>query len=116
MNSAFALFEIIIPRTSTPPFLHLTCIIFILALYLSLAYLTHATQGFYTYSFLDPNKGRGRVVAYVFGILAASIVIFLVVWCLVWVRKWLTEKILGKGETYRGRAAGDDGEALSETK
>src|SRR5204863_3311230 len=94
MNSGFALFEIIIPRTSTPPFLHLPCLIFILLLYLSLAYLTHATQGFYTYSFLNPNKGKGRVAAYVFGILAAIIVIFLIVWCLIWVRKWLTEKKL----------------------
>ncbi|KAI9869208.1 MAG: hypothetical protein M1830_005436, partial [Pleopsidium flavum] len=94
LNSAFALFEIIFTRTSPPPFLHLLFLIILLALYLCLAYITHATEGFYPYSFLDPSNGHsGRVTAYAFAILAAIIVIFLVVWFLIWVRRWVTERV-----------------------
>ena len=50
LNTVFAGFEIFIPRTVPPPPLHLLLLIIILALYLGLAYLTKATQGFYTYS------------------------------------------------------------------
>jgi uncharacterized membrane protein len=65
-------------------------LIIILAFYLALAYLTFATQGFYTYNFLDPATGRGRVAAYCFGILASVVVVFIIVWLLVWIRRRLT--------------------------
>jgi len=69
-------------------------LIILLALYLCLAYLTHATEGFYPYGFLDPSSGHsGRVAAYAFAILAAIVVIFLVVWSLIWMRRWVTEKV-----------------------
>jgi uncharacterized membrane protein len=70
--------------------LHLLFLVLILALYLALAYLTFATQGFYTYNFLDPATGRGHVAAYCFGILAAVVVVFVVVWLLIWARRRLT--------------------------
>lgn len=74
-----------------PPFLHLVGLILILLLYLALAYLTHATQGFYVYSFLNPNtNGPGRVAGYAFGIAAAVVVIFLVVRLLIWLRHRFT--------------------------
>ena len=77
-------------------------------MYLGLAYLTHDTEGFYSYSFLDPSDGSGKLVAYIFGILAAILVIFGVVWCVIWVRKWLTEKILGfEGKFSRARTEDD---------
>ena len=90
LNSLFALLEIILPATNPPPFLHLVCLVIILALYVALAYLTFATQGFYTYNFLNPATGQGRVAAYCFGILAATIVVFVVVWLLIWVRRRFT--------------------------
>lgn len=90
LNSLFALLEIVLPTTNPPPFLHLLFLVIILALYLGLAYLTFATQGFYTYNFLDPANGQGRVAAYCFGNLAAVIIIFIVVWLLIWVRRRLT--------------------------
>ena len=62
----------------------------LLLLYLGLAYLTHATQGFYVYNFLDPDTGAGKVTGYCFGIFAATLVIFFVVWGLIWVRRRLT--------------------------
>jgi len=74
--------------------LHLPILILLLALYLSLAYITHATQGFYPYTFLDPSSGHGnRVAGYCFGILAAACVIFGLVWCLIWSRNWLARKV-----------------------
>lgn len=97
MNSLFALFEIVVPRTDTPPLLHMLWLIVILALYLGLAYVTRATKGFYVYSFLDPGRsGKGMVVGYVFGIAVGCIIVFGVAWGLIWVRKWITEKKLGR--------------------
>lgn len=90
LNSFFALLELLLPTTDPPPWLHLVFLILILALYVALAYLTHATQGFYTYDFLDPATGSGKVAAYCFGILAAVIVVFIVVWLLIWARRKFT--------------------------
>lgn len=74
--------------------LHVVGLVFILLLYLGLAYLTHATQGFYVYDFLDPATGAGKVTGYCFGIFAGILVIFFVVWGLIWTRRRLTR--LGK--------------------
>lgn len=90
LNSLAALLEIILPATNPPPWLHIPLLILLLALYLALAYITHATQGFYPYAFLDPAHGGGRLAGYIIGIAAACVVIFLVVWGLIWVRKRVT--------------------------
>jgi hypothetical protein len=87
----FALVEITIPATNPPPLLHLVGLIILLLLYLALAYLTHATEGFYVYDFLDPSKGSGRVAGYCFGIAAAIIVIFFLVRGLLWLRRRYTK-------------------------
>ena len=94
-NSFFCLFEILVPRTNPPPLLHLAFLVVILALYLALAYLTHYTQGFYPYSFLDISKGSGKAAGYIIGILIASCIIFGVVWGLIWVRRRISERTLG---------------------
>jgi len=104
LNCAFALFELLFLRSSPPPFLHLPFLILLLALYLALAYITEATEGFYPYGFLDPSNGHsGRVAAYAFAILAAMIVIFLVVWVLIWARKRLTERAMRMNGKFYGR-------------
>ncbi|KAH9903810.1 hypothetical protein F4778DRAFT_781189 [Xylariomycetidae sp. FL2044] len=95
LNSVYALFEILVPRTAPPPAVHMLWLIVILALYCGLAYLTRATKGFYTYSFLDPGVTGNLVAAYVFGIAVAILVIFGLVWALIWVRRWVTERKLG---------------------
>ncbi|KAI1323519.1 hypothetical protein F5Y16DRAFT_383412 [Xylariaceae sp. FL0255] len=95
LNSAYALFEIIVPRTNPPPWVHIFWLIVLLALYLALAYLTFATKGFYTYDFLDPRLQGAKVAAYVFGIGVGIVIIFVFVWGLIWLRKWITEKKLG---------------------
>ena len=68
-------------------------LVILLACYLALAYITHATEGFYPYSFLDTSKGSGRVTGYCFGILIASCVIFGIVWGLIWLRNMATQKL-----------------------
>lgn len=71
-------------------------IVIILALYLSLAYLTHAVQGWYTYDFLNLDKHSSGVVAgYIIGILVGSIIVFLIVRYIILLRLWVTEKKLG---------------------
>ncbi|KAK5191597.1 hypothetical protein LTR99_003574 [Exophiala xenobiotica] len=92
LNSVFALVEVILPATNPPPFLHLVGLIVLLLLYLALAYLTHATQGIYVYSFLDPAQGSGRVTGYCFGIAAGIVVIFLVIWGIIWARSRYTRE------------------------
>jgi uncharacterized membrane protein len=66
-------------------------LILLLAFYLCVAYITVHTEGFYTYSFLNPAaNGSGIVAGYCFGILAAIIVIFLISWSLIRLRVFLT--------------------------
>ena len=72
--------------------LHLAFLILILALYLGLAYLSRTTKGFYVYGFLNPAKGKSRVVGYVLGILAAVVIIFGVIWGIIWIRGWFIRR------------------------
>jgi hypothetical protein len=104
------LFEIVVPRTEPLPFLHLVPIVFLLALYLGLAYLTHATEDFYVYDFLDLDKhSDGIVAAYIVGILVAAIVVFLIVRYVIMLRLWLTETKMGKnGKFRRGTRMADE--------
>ena len=66
-------------------------LIILLALYLGLAYLTKATEGFYVYSFLDPSTGVNHVVAYCIGIPVAACVIFGIVEGILWLRNKATK-------------------------
>ena len=109
MNSLWALFEIVIPRTEQPPWIHLAFCIFFLLLYLALAYVTHATQDFYTYSFLDPAKGTGSLVGYIFGIFAGIIVLFVIVWLLIWLREWAARRMGLEGKLAYRHSGGNFG-------
>ncbi|KAI0547837.1 hypothetical protein F4679DRAFT_552879 [Xylaria curta] len=95
LNAVFATLEIVLPRTSPAPWDHLPIQLLLVALYLALAYITHATKGFYTYSFLDPSLQGSLVAAYVFGIAIGICILFAVVQGLIWVRRWATEEKLG---------------------
>ncbi|TLD33106.1 hypothetical protein PspLS_01337 [Pyricularia sp. CBS 133598] len=103
MNSGFALFELLVARTDLPLWIHLFWLIIILCLYLSLAYVTHATRGFYVYPFLDPAGGSGKLAAYICGIAVGCIVVFLLVLGLIWLRNWVTEKKLGMRGKFSSR-------------
>ncbi|KAI2626392.1 hypothetical protein GGS21DRAFT_271677 [Xylaria nigripes] len=95
LNSVFATVEIVLSRTNPPPFIHLVFLLVILILYLALAYITRATEGFYTYDFLDPGKQGPLVAAYVFGVAIGICVLFVLSRGLVWLRRWVTETKLG---------------------
>ncbi|KAG1717200.1 hypothetical protein EDB19DRAFT_1900493 [Suillus lakei] len=55
MNSGFTLFEILLTNAGPSPWSHITPCLVLFACYLGVAYITHATQGFYSYDFLDPS-------------------------------------------------------------
>ncbi|KAJ7148063.1 hypothetical protein C8R43DRAFT_522183 [Mycena crocata] len=77
LNSVFALFEILLTNAPPAPWLALPVHILLLAGYLGVAYITHITQGFYTYDFLDPHKEGALLAAYIVGIAVGEIVVFL---------------------------------------
>ncbi|KAB8074165.1 hypothetical protein BDV29DRAFT_174088 [Aspergillus leporis] len=93
LNSLYAILEIILPATNPHPLMTFPFLVLLLLLYVSLAYLTYHTEGFYTYSFLDPGEHHeksGKVTAYCFIILAAIVIIFILTWCVIWLRRKLT--------------------------
>lgn len=107
MNSGFALFEIVFPRTPTPLWIHTWWCVFVLALYLSLAYVTYYTKHFYTYTFLDIQaQGSAITAAYIIGIAIGAIVVFSIVKGLIWVRLWLTERKAGMDGRFAGMPLG----------
>lgn len=111
LNSVFAFFEVAFARTERLPWIHLPFLVFFLAGYLAVAYITYATQGFYTYDFLDPATGNGNVAAYCFGIVASICIVFVLVWLLIWARLVVTEKLLnakGKFSSRDGKKGGDE--------
>ncbi|KAF2467677.1 uncharacterized protein BDR25DRAFT_266666 [Lindgomyces ingoldianus] len=113
LNSVYALFEIVFPRTKPLPFLHLIVIIVILALYLGLAYLTYATDDYFVYDFLDSTTNSPEKVAgYIIGILVAAVIIFLIIRYLIMLRVWFTEKPGRTGEftTHRGVSLEEEAE------
>ncbi|KAG5992852.1 hypothetical protein E4U54_003538, partial [Claviceps lovelessii] len=100
-NSAFALFEIVFTRAEEPPWVHMLWLVVLLLGYLGVAYLTAATQGWYTYSFLDRRVGgTGHVARYVLGIAIGGVFVFALVRSLIWLRRWVTEVKLGMGGEY----------------
>ncbi|PAV23898.1 hypothetical protein PNOK_0096600 [Pyrrhoderma noxium] len=74
LNTVFAFFEITTTNAGPTPYNHCIFIVLLLACYLGVAYITHATQGFYTYGFLNPsNKSSGVLVAWIIGIGVAGV-------------------------------------------
>jgi len=86
-NSIFALFEVFLSNVGPQPWIHIPFLVLILGGYLGVAYITHATQGFYPYNFLDPNIEHARLAIYIVGIPASGIIVFLIVRAVCWVKK-----------------------------
>ncbi|POR35484.1 hypothetical protein TPAR_04302 [Tolypocladium paradoxum] len=110
LNSLFALFELVVPRTAPPPPVHVVWLLAVLLAYLAVAYITLAAQGFYTYSFLDHDAvgGRGYVAAYVVGIALGIVVVFGLVYGLIVLRRWVTETKLGMEGKFAGQPERSD--------
>ncbi|KAG2338771.1 hypothetical protein BDR05DRAFT_978006 [Suillus weaverae] len=79
MNSGFILFEILLTNAGPSPWSHMVPCLVLFACYLGVAYITHATQGFYTYSFLDPSVQRGLLAAYIIGMGVGYCILFTIV-------------------------------------
>ncbi|KAJ7142453.1 hypothetical protein C8R44DRAFT_760686 [Mycena epipterygia] len=86
LNTVFALFEITATHTPVAAFLLLPLAIVLLLGYVGVVYITYATQGFYAYSFMNPNGHPVRLVLYILGIGLAECVIFVAVYGLVRMR------------------------------
>lgn len=110
MNSGFALFEIVVPRTPAPPWIHAWWTVFTLALYLALAYVTYYTKGFYPYTFLDIQaQGSAITAAYIVGIAVGAVVVFSVVKGVVHLRLWATERVGRMDGKFAGKPLGSRG-------
>ncbi|KAJ4393863.1 hypothetical protein N0V93_003079 [Gnomoniopsis smithogilvyi] len=93
LNSVFAFFEIVVPRTPAPLWIHAWWIVFVLALYLTLAYVTYYTKGFYTYTFLDiQTQGSAITAGYILGIAVGAVIVFSIVKGVIHLRLWATER------------------------
>ncbi|KAJ7811005.1 hypothetical protein B0H14DRAFT_2861385 [Mycena olivaceomarginata] len=112
LNSVYALFEILLTNAPPAPWLAVPLQIVLLAGYLGVAYITHATQGFYTYSFLDPAKGP-ILAAYIIGIAAGDILVFALVRGVVALRqRWAIRS--GRLRSASDGEVGGAGEAIDE--
>ncbi|KAF9526803.1 hypothetical protein CPB83DRAFT_895816 [Crepidotus variabilis] len=79
LNTVFLLIEVFLTNSPPAPWLTLVFNILFLAGYLGVAYITHATQGFYTYSFLNTSVEGAKTAAYIIGILIGEIIVFVLV-------------------------------------
>ena len=84
--------------------------------YACIAYITHATQGFYTYGFLDPQKHKPGVLAGILvGMGALVIAMFFLSWCLIWLRLWITEVRMGLPGKFSARDTSRVGTSSTES-
>ncbi|KAJ6627680.1 hypothetical protein B0H10DRAFT_1993721 [Mycena sp. CBHHK59/15] len=114
MNSAFALFELCLTNAPPAPWAALPVGIILLGGYLGVAYITHVTQGFYTYAFLDPTVEHARLAAYIIGIAAGDALVFLLARLLVILRIRLVRRYGGEPEGIEAGDTGTSPEALDE--
>ncbi|OAX78927.1 hypothetical protein ACJ72_06759 [Emergomyces africanus] len=108
LTPIFALFEIIFSTVPPSPPLHFAFLLIILCLYLGIAYITYATQRIWVYPFLDPGPNHihsGRVAAYIFGVAALQLVVFIVVWGVSYIRMRLVSSKRTKWAKGGDRAA-----------
>ncbi|KAI0339192.1 hypothetical protein BDW22DRAFT_607093 [Trametopsis cervina] len=117
LNTVFAAFEILLtnvaPRFGGPdanaegvgaPWVHVPFLIALLACYLGLAYVTKATQGFYTYDFLDPHLQHAKLAAYIVGIAVGATVVFIIVRYLCMLRYYVSLRLAPDATRYVGHA------------
>ncbi|KZT56414.1 hypothetical protein CALCODRAFT_483992 [Calocera cornea HHB12733] len=90
INSVLITFEVIFSDIGPMPWWHMLFIVIGLALYLGLAYITRASQGFYTYSFLNPATQHAKLAGYIVGIGLGGCVVFILMRYIIVLRVRLT--------------------------
>ncbi|KAF5374632.1 hypothetical protein D9615_008914 [Tricholomella constricta] len=110
LNTAFGLAEVFFTDIPPAPWLTLPMGILVLACYLGVAYITHDTQGFYPYSFLNPHKQKALLAAYIVGIAVGYCIIFLFVRLLIILRI----RIVAWSRARRGAGSSADSEAIED--
>ncbi|KAJ8522302.1 hypothetical protein ONZ45_g1104 [Pleurotus djamor] len=109
LNSVLALTEILVlSNVESLPWLHLPICIVMLGCYLGVAYITHASQGVYVYSFLDPGEQGALLAAYIIGIGVGECVAFVLAWALMRLRVWFVSRRRTPGTTTLGEAGDDE--------
>ncbi|KAG8862541.1 hypothetical protein FRB96_001098 [Tulasnella sp. 330] len=99
LNSLFAITDIVLSRF-TPQWSIIPVLILILGLYIALAYLTFATQHFYTYGFLDPRQKHGWVAVYVLAMIIATLLVLAIVKGICRLRDRAFDKEVKSGEPW----------------
>ncbi|KAJ2498078.1 hypothetical protein GGH96_004621 [Coemansia sp. RSA 1972] len=66
----------------SPHWIHPAILAFVVALYLALAYLNKAINGWFTYNFIDYDQHHWMVLVFAIGILAAVVLIYYIVYAL----------------------------------
>ncbi|KAJ7029721.1 hypothetical protein C8F04DRAFT_1043107 [Mycena alexandri] len=87
LNSVFALFEILLTNTPASAWILLPFGILLLSGYVGIIYITYATQGFYAYTFMNPDGHPGRLALHILGVGLAECVVFTIVHGLVVARQ-----------------------------
>ncbi|TCD62150.1 hypothetical protein EIP91_007278 [Steccherinum ochraceum] len=113
LNTVFALFEILLTHTTPMPWIHILFLDLMLAGYLGVAYITHVTEGFYTYDFLDPHKQGSLLAAYIVGIGAGEIVLFIIIHYVIVLRTRLSRRSQQPPEPPGPTEAIDDWEEIT---
>ncbi|CAA7263575.1 unnamed protein product [Cyclocybe aegerita] len=116
LNTVFSLVEILLTNSPPAPWLTLPFCLLFLGGYLGVAYITHETQGFYTYSFLDPKRQGAKLAAYIIGIAVGEIIVFCAIRGLIVLReRWAvrTRRVLDVGDA-EGSTGGRESEEWEE--
>lgn len=88
LNTVLLLAELVFGRLRLYWGYLIPCVV-VLAAYLGLAYLAHATQGVWVYNFLDPGRPNAKVAAYIIMVLAVEVVVFVIMWGIIHIRDWI---------------------------
>ncbi|EIW75925.1 hypothetical protein CONPUDRAFT_85151 [Coniophora puteana RWD-64-598 SS2] len=99
MNTGFALFEILLTNAGPSAWINVIPVFICIALYLPVAYINYANTGYYTYAFLDPRSSHGLLAAYIIGIGAGTIIVFVIVRGITMLRRHLSR---GRGLSSAG--------------
>jgi len=107
LNTPLGLLDALLTNIQPAPWLFVIFNIFLLALYLALAYLANKTvgQGWYPYSFLDPHSERPGVLAgYILGIAVGYAIVFVIIRLIMMLKAYL----LRRSRASAGQALGGE--------